>query len=49
MFVLGKPSAWTAMLACAIAGIWYLPFGSLLSLIQVVLLLLPVLRNSPGG
>jgi hypothetical protein len=28
-------------------GLWYLPLGTILSLIQIVLLLLPVLR-SPG-
>ncbi len=44
-FVTGAPWAWPAMLACAIAGIWYLPFGTLLSVTQVVLLSLPMLRN----
>lgn len=44
-FVLRLPWAWTAMLVCAITGLWYLPFGTLLSIIQIVLLLLPTLRN----
>ena len=38
--------AWWGMLTCAVLGLWYLPFGTLLSLIQIVLLLLPSLRNS---
>lgn len=44
-FVLRLSWAWTAMLVCAITGLWYLPFGTLLSTIQIVLLLLPTLRN----
>lgn len=30
--------AWRGMLLCAIAGLWYLPFGTLLCLIQIALL-----------
>jgi hypothetical protein len=45
-FVAGVPRAWTAMLICAIAALWYLPFGTLLSVIQIVLLLLPPLRTN---
>ena len=37
-------SARNGMLICAFAGLWYLPFGTLLSIIQIVLLLLPRLR-----
>jgi hypothetical protein len=33
------------MLACAVAGLWYLPFGTLLSIAQIALLLLPALRS----
>ena len=29
-------------------GLWYLPFGALLSIIQIVLLLLPALRSQCG-
>ena len=47
-FAMGLPWAWTGMLLCAILGLWYLPFGTLLSVIQIVLLLLPSLR-SPGS
>lgn len=43
-FILRLPWAWTAMLVCAVAGLWYLPFGTLLSVLQIVLLLLPPLR-----
>ena len=44
-FVLGRPWAWAAMLTCAALGLWYLPFGTLLSVIQIVLLLLPATRS----
>lgn len=37
--------AWTAMFACAVLGLWYLPFGTALSLVQIVLLLLPAARG----
>jgi hypothetical protein len=43
-FALRLPWAWWGMVACAVAGLWYLPFGTLLSVIQIVLLLLPPLR-----
>jgi hypothetical protein len=43
-FVLRLSWAWSAMLVCAVLGLWYLPFGTLLSLIQIVLLLLPAMR-----
>ncbi len=45
-FALGVPWAWTGMLVCAVLGLWYLPFGTLLSIVQIVLLSLPVLRGS---
>jgi hypothetical protein len=48
-FALGAGWAWWGMILCAIAGIWYLPFGTLLSLIQIVLLLLPPLRASASA
>ncbi len=46
-FVNGASWAWTAMLACAIAGIWYLPFGTILSILQIVFLLLVASRAGP--
>ena len=39
------PWAWRGMLICAIASLWYLTIGTLLSAIQIVLLLLPPLRK----
>lgn len=30
--------AWTGMFLCAVAALWYLPFGTMLSLLQIVLL-----------
>ena len=47
-FVLRIPSAWTAMLVCALLGLWYLPFGTVLGAVQIALLLLPPLRGSTG-
>ena len=45
-FVLGAKWAWWAMLIAAVGALWYLPFGTLLSVMQVILLLLPPLRNA---
>ncbi|MCH8824156.1 MAG: hypothetical protein IH984_11695 [Planctomycetes bacterium] len=45
-FILKLSWAWTGMLLCAILGLWYLPFGTLLSIVQIVLLMLPALRTS---
>jgi len=42
------PWAWSGMIVCAVLGLWYLPFGTLLSMLQILLLLLPALR-SPGS
>jgi hypothetical protein len=43
-FILGFKWAWWGMLIAAILGLWYLPFGTLLNLVIIVLLLLPPLR-----
>lgn len=45
-FALQLSWAWYGMFACAALGLWYLPFGTLLSVIQIVLLLLPPLRDA---
>ena len=45
-FILKLSWAWTGMLLCAILGLWYLPFGTLLSIVQIILLMLPALRTS---
>jgi len=47
-FALGQSWAWSGMLVCAILGLWYLPFGTLLSVLQMVLLMLPAARNAGG-
>ncbi|RPJ80524.1 MAG: hypothetical protein EHM13_11910 [Acidobacteria bacterium] len=44
-FALRIPWSWSGMVACAVLGLWYLPFGTLLSIVQVVLLMLPPLRG----
>ncbi len=47
-FALRLPWAWWGMLVCAVLGLWYLPFGTILSVLQIALLLLPAVR-SPGS
>jgi hypothetical protein len=37
-FALGLPWSRVGILVCAILSLWYLPFGTLLSLVQIVLL-----------
>ncbi len=44
-FALRLPWAWWGMLGCAVASLWYLPFGTLLSVIQITLLSLPRMRS----
>ena len=46
-FALRLPWAWSGMLLCAVLGLWYLPVGTILSLIQIALLLAPALRRLP--
>lgn len=45
-FALRLSWAWSGMVLCAVLGLWYLPFGTLLSLIQIVLLFLLALRDT---
>ncbi len=40
----GMPWARPGLLACAVLSLWYLPFGTLFGVIQIVLLLMPALR-----
>ena len=47
-YVAGLPYAWSAMVGCAALGLWYLPIGTVLGLLQLVLLLLPAVRNASG-
>ncbi len=44
-FMLRMPWAWSGMLTCAVLSLWYLPFGTLFSVIQIILLLLPAVRG----
>lgn len=44
-FILGLKWAWWAMLLAAVGSLWYLPFGTLLGVVQIILLLLPPLRT----
>jgi hypothetical protein len=37
-FAMRLPGARSAMMACAVLALWYLPFGTLLSIVQIVLL-----------
>jgi hypothetical protein len=40
-YLLGSPWARPGMILVAVLGLWYLPFGTLINLIVIVLLLLP--------
>lgn len=44
-FLLKKPWAWPGMLIAAIGSLWYLPFGTVAGIIQIVLLLIIRLRQ----
>lgn len=44
-FAARAPRGRRAMLVCAVLGLWYLPFGTLMSFVQIVLLLAPDLRR----
>jgi hypothetical protein len=39
-FLFRQPWAWVAMLIAAIGSVWYLPFGTVIGIIQIVLLLI---------
>lgn len=43
-FAIGRRWAWGGMVTAAVASLWYLPFGTLLGVIQVALLFLPAIR-----
>ena len=42
--VLGVQGVWLPLLLVAVLGLWYLPFGTVLNAIAIVLLMLPALR-----
>lgn len=43
-FIRGAPWAWWGMVLAAAGSLWYLPFGTLLGVVQLALLFLPALR-----
>ena len=44
-FLLGASWAWTGMIVVAVLGLWYLPFGTLINAVLIVLLQLPGARR----
>jgi len=44
-YAMRMPWARPGMLVCAVLGLWYLPVGTVLSVLQIVLLCLPALRR----
>lgn len=48
-FAMSASWARAGLLTCAVASLWYLPFGTLLSIIEIGLLFLPALRSSGVG
>ena len=44
-FAIRAPWAWTGLMACAVLSLWYLPFGTLIAVVQIVLLFTPALRR----
>lgn len=44
-FVMRPPSGWWVILCCGVATLWYLPIGTFLSIIVLVLLQTPQLRS----
>ena len=48
-WVFGASRAWLAVVLMAALGLWYVPFGTLLNAVAIVLLLLPPLRSAAGG
>ena len=45
-FILKVPCAWWGVLVAAVLGLWYLPFGTLINLVVIVLINLPPLRGA---
>lgn len=43
-FVLNASWAWWAMLVMTIGGLWYLPFGTLINIVVMIMLFLPASR-----
>jgi hypothetical protein len=45
VFIMRPASGWWIALGCGIATLWYLPIGTLLSIVVIALLLTPQIRN----
>jgi hypothetical protein len=45
VFVVRPATGWWAVLGCAIASLWYLPIGTVLSVVVIGLLLTAPMRN----
>lgn len=49
-FALGMRAwAWWGLVACALASLWYLPVGTVVAVIELVVLLLPAIRHGAGS
>lgn len=48
-FVLGAGWAWWGMVIAAAGSLWYLPVGTVIAVLQLVLLLATPLRSAMGG
>lgn len=46
-YILNKPWAWTALLSAMLLGFWYLPFGTLINLLALIVLLLTRRNTMP--
>ena len=44
-FLMGLRPGWYALAGCATLSLWYLPIGTLLGIIELVLLMLPQVRQ----
>lgn len=44
-FLFGVSSARVALLGCSVLTLWYLPLGTVLSIAEIVLLLMPAMRG----
>ncbi len=47
LFAFRPSTGWWALLGCALASLWYLPVGTLLSIVIIALLMTAQLRNLP--
>ncbi len=47
VFAMRPASGWWMVLGCAAASLWYLPVGTLVSIVVIALLLTPQIRSLP--